>query len=119
MNASMQTKMLAAIEKVADKHEVEVVHQPQWANTGTLFLQRDWDTLLVITYQFNDTYASIRVSGSRAQGVKTRLGDTDVPGSYWISEDKRSGGGFSLPHCEYTIGARIVAFLDLLDELLN
>lgn len=62
---SIQEKWLARIE-AAVPEGFEVVHKPQYANTGTLYIQSEdsFDPEAVISYNFQDAYASFdRVEG--------------------------------------------------------
>jgi hypothetical protein len=53
---SMQTKILNHITLSAAAAGLEVTDQPQWANSGTLLLQRGFVTVARVDYDFQGTY---------------------------------------------------------------
>ena len=56
----MQTKILTAIRKHAEKAGLEVVDQPQYSNTGSVFLMDGFTTKLSFGYDFQAGYATLQ-----------------------------------------------------------
>lgn len=46
---TMQDKILHALRALITEQQIEAVQQPVYANTGTLYAQREFETLLVLT----------------------------------------------------------------------
>ena len=61
MTISMQSKVLDAIEKVATEAGYEVAKQAEYANTGSLYIQRagSFTTVMTVAYNFQNTDATI------------------------------------------------------------
>ena len=59
MSRSTQQKFFEALEAIAEKHGVEVINDRQWANTGTVRIERatEFTPLVRFYYGFQDTYA--------------------------------------------------------------
>lgn len=67
----MQKKILEAIRERAGKAGLEFVDQPQYANTGTVFLMVGLETVLSFGYDFQGTTASLQFYPKGKKVVRT------------------------------------------------
>jgi hypothetical protein len=56
----MQDKVTAAIKDAAKEAGLDCVVNPQYANTGTIFFQRGFETVLSCVYDFQARNASLQ-----------------------------------------------------------
>lgn len=71
---SMQSKVLANIEKIITDAKLDAVEQSDYANTGTIFAMKGLDTIVSVRYQFDTEACSLRFKGwsvERAGMAKT------------------------------------------------
>jgi hypothetical protein len=72
---NMQEKFQAAMQKIADERDLDLVVEAEWANTGWFSFQpRDaFEPLLRLSYNFQDGYSSFAVdpqTGTLARGAR-------------------------------------------------
>lgn len=61
----MQTKILARLREQAEASGLDFVEQPDYGNTGTVYVQADdFDTVVEFRYDFQNTYATVKLSGA-------------------------------------------------------
>jgi hypothetical protein len=60
----MQDKIMAELRRITEAAGLELVVQPQYANTGTAYAQSGFDTVAEIRYAFHDTSCRITLHGS-------------------------------------------------------
>jgi hypothetical protein len=110
---TMQNKILDAMTTTITNRHLEAVQPPVYANTGTLYAQRGFETLLEISYRFNTTYMThtVRVPAAVVEHLKQR-----PPGAS-LDIDLR-GARLTWHHLTYTEGDVIAAMLNQLDQLL-
>jgi hypothetical protein len=66
---AMQKKVMGAIKEAAKEAGLDCVVNPNWANTGTIFFQLGFDTVLSCAYDFQDRYACLQFYPSGVQPV--------------------------------------------------
>jgi hypothetical protein len=110
---TMQSKILDALTAVITNRHLDAVHQPVYANTGTLYAQTGFKTFLEISYRFNTAYMTHIVRGPAivAKQLKHR------PAAAYLDIDTH-GVKLSWHHLTYTDGDAIAAMLSQLDQLL-
>jgi hypothetical protein len=64
---TVQDMMTAEIERLITSAGLVMVKAPQWANTGTLHAMRGLEPVLAIRYEFNDSYASLSLTGTAVE----------------------------------------------------
>lgn len=57
---TMQQKILTALDEQAEAHNYDLVQTRNYANTGTLYWQREWETILQVKYDFQNTYFGLK-----------------------------------------------------------
>lgn len=126
----MQDKILQLVEAAAEAARLEPVRQPQWANTGTLYIQHGLATPISIDYDFQDHHASLTFSGP---AVDEHVG-RPVPGAVrqpapwdqWVGPDRGQGKWHEVRagrrgwwfHPAYDDQAAMEGVLSFLDALL-
>jgi hypothetical protein len=109
---SMQTKILGEIEKTVTDAGLELVRQPQYANTGDVFAQRGFDTVWQMHYSFDDGTCSLSFQGP---GVRA-LNLIDSPPAYRYDEIPAWKGRLNFHALDYSEGDRIRLMLDLVRQ---
>ena len=77
MSSAAQKKILGIVKDMITEHGLEPVTKPQWANTGTIHLERPgaFGALAKVTYSFQDSNFSLaiyRCTGGRDVGVPSQ-----------------------------------------------
>lgn len=108
----MQEKMLAAFEDAAVRAELEAVVQYDWGNTGHVYFQRGFDTLLDLQFAFNQETCSLSLSGLLVE----RAGLADNPPEWRVHD--RTPETVDYHSLKYNDGQRVKAMFDMLDDLL-
>jgi len=106
----MQDKIITELRRIAEKDaRLEFADQPQYANTGTAYIQRGFDTVAELRYGFFDTYCSITFSGTAVAAA----GLPDNPPSWRASQ-----GSVTWHSLAYGDGDRVRAMLDVIRSVL-
>jgi hypothetical protein len=59
----MQDKIIAELRRIAEAAGLQLIDQPQYANTGTAYIQSGFDTVAEVSYAFHDTSCRITLHG--------------------------------------------------------
>lgn len=111
---TMQNKIIDALRVVITSQHLDVAQQPQYANTGTLYAQRGFQTLLEIRYRFNPDYLTLTVRGPAV--IANHL--TQQPRAFSLDVDQR-GMKLCWSYLPYDEGNTITDMLAQLEHLLR
>jgi hypothetical protein len=106
----MQDKIMTALRGLAEAAGLDFEDQPDVSNTGTVYVQRGFDTLAVLRYSFQQDYCTLQLSGRAVDAA----GLADNPPA-WRLEDKT----LAWHHLGYDAGTRLQEMLDLVRKVLD
>lgn len=77
---SFQDKVLAQLERIARAvaDDLDVVQEAQYANTGTIYVQRGFDTIVRLTYNFQS-------GGNHTLLINGAQHGPPGPDNYWFA----------------------------------
>jgi hypothetical protein len=106
----MQDKIMTELRRIAEEDAaLEFVDQPQYANTGSAYIQCGFDTLAEMQYGFFDTYCSITFRGTAVAAA----GLPDNPPSW-----RASPAGITWHSLVYGEDTRLRAMLGVVKSVL-
>lgn len=106
--SDMQTKILGAISDRITAAGQEAVSMTEWANTGKVYAQQEFNTRLSVDYSFQSGYATIKLIPAETPQVPAT--------GYGAQLDH---DGWTYHALKYTDGDRIVQMLDAITFLLG
>jgi hypothetical protein len=106
---NMQTKILEAFERIAANAGLEAVQKGDSANTGHVYIQDGFDTLLDIRYSFQSGYCTLALRGPAV----TALGLADSPPAYRVGP----AGTVTYHALKYADSERVKAMLALVGDI--
>jgi hypothetical protein len=60
MSTNIQKKVMDHLEKIATDCDLDFVEQPQFSNTGMVYLQRGFYTVISFSYHFSDSKVELQ-----------------------------------------------------------
>jgi hypothetical protein len=111
----MQERILAALTEVGQRAGGQVNIQPQYANTGHVYISvaNGFSTLVELSYDFQAEYCGLHFRGPAIEA----LGLNDSPPRFRY-QNTSSGGQLDYHALRYADGEGIEAMLDLLTRAL-
>lgn len=113
----MSTMQKAILETLTENlpEGIEARQQPQWANTGRVYFQRGFTTLVELAYDFQDSDGSIRLNDVDPEQLSVRGRE-----GYQGGASRPSDGGPWLGwYFKYRDGERIEAMLAAVRDLIK